>query len=189
MENLAFKNEDRYEMIDGKVVMMSPRPATNHGIISGNIYHIFRKYLQGKKCRAFMDGHELHLDEKNSLVPDAMIVCNKEMIKSDGIHGVPDLVVEVLSPSTAARDKGVKKDLYEKFGVKEYWIASPGDKSIEVHLLRNGKFDLDNIYTVYPDWQWSKMSEEEKAAAALSFRVSLYDDVVVDVREIFENVE
>lgn len=189
MENLAYREKDRFEIIDGKVVMMSPRPTTNHGVVAGNIYHIFREYLKGKKCRAFMDGHDLHLDEKNTLIPDAMIVCNKDIIKTDGIYGAPDLVVEVLSPSTAARDKGRKKDLYEKFGVKEYWIVSQSDKSVDVYLLDDGKFRLDNVYTVYPDWQWNKMTEEEKSAAALSLRVSLYDDFVVDVREIFENVQ
>ena len=189
METLALKDDDRYEMIDGKIVMMSPRPATNHNRIIRNLSILFGTYLKGKRCEAFGDGVDVHLDKKNTLIPDAMIICNRNIIKSDGIYGAPDLVVEVLSPSTAARDKGVKKDLYEKFGVKEYWIISQSDKSVDVYILENGKYKLDNVYTVYPDWQWAKMSEEEKAAAALSLHVSLYDDFVIDVREIFENVE
>jgi len=130
MENLAYKNEDRYEIIDGKVVMMSPRPATNHNRIIRNLSILFGIYLKGKRCEAFSDGVDVHLDKKYTLIPDAMIICNKNIIQDDGIHGVPDLVVEVLSPSTAARDKGIKKDLYEKFGVREYWIISQSDKSV-----------------------------------------------------------
>lgn len=189
MENLALKDDDRYEIIDGKVVMMSPRPAINHLRVIGNIYRMFSNYLRGKRCEAFADGADVHLDEKNTFIPDVMIVCNKDIIKGDGIYGAPDLVVEVLSPSSASRDKKRKKELYGKFGVKEYWIVSPGDKSVEVYLLQGDEFILDNVYTVFPEWQWRKMSEDEKAAAVLSFRVSLYDDLLIDVREIFENVE
>lgn len=99
------------------------------------------------------------------------------------------LIVEVLSPSTTKKDKGVKKALYKKHGVKEYWIISQGDKSIEVYLLQNGKYELDNVYTIYPDWQWVKMTDEEKADAALSLKVSLYDDLIIDIKEIFKNID
>lgn len=69
-----------------------------------------------------------------------MVVCNKDIIKKDGVHGVPDLIVEVISPSTAKKDKGYKKDLYETCGVKEYWLVDTDNRSIEVYLLK--KIDL-----------------------------------------------
>ena len=92
----------------------------------------------------------------------------------------------MLSPSTARNDKIVKKAIYEKYGVREYWIVSPADQSIEVHHLVDGAFRLVGVYNVYPDWQWGKMTEKEKAEAQLFVKVSLYDDFEVDIREVFE---
>lgn len=189
MENTIYKENPRYEIINGKTVMMSPSPATNHNKVITNITYLFKSYLRGKRCINFSDGVDVHFDEKNIVIPDAMIVCRKDIIKGDGIYGTPDLVVEVLSPSTATRDKKTKKALYEKYGVEEYWIVDPAGKSIEVYHLRNKKMDLDQVYAVYPDWQWCKMTEAEKAEAVLTLRVSLYDDFAIDIREIFENVE
>jgi len=192
MENLAYKEErkERREIIGGRIVMMSPRPAIKHASVIGSIYRIFANYLHGKKrCKTFIDGVDVHLDEKNVFVPDVMIVCNRDKIKGDGIYGAPDLIVEVLSPSTASRDRGIKKDAYEKAGVLEYWIVSPNEKMIEIYLLDSGKYRLDNVYMAYPDWQWEKMTEEEKAETTLLLRVSLYDDFVINIRDIFEDIE
>lgn len=189
MENLAYRDKDRFEVIDGKNIMMSPRPAINHLRVIGNIYRVFSIYLRGKRCEAFADGADVHLDEKNIVIPDAMIVCNKDIIKDDGIYGAPDLVVEVLSPSTATRDRKEKKALYEKVSVKEYWLVDAVGKSIEVHLLQNGKFELDRVCTIFPEWQWEKMTDDEKAQAVLTVRVSLYDDFEINIREVFENVK
>lgn len=189
MDNTVYQDKPRYETINGETIMMSPSPAVNHNTVITNLAKIFGVYLDGKHCRNFSDGVDVHLDEKNTVIPDAMIICNKDIIKSDGIYGAPDLVVEILSPATARRDKREKKSLYEKHGVKEYWIIDPVSKSIEVHLLQNGKYELDNVYAIYPDWQWAKMTEEEKANAALSLKVSLYDDLIIDIKEIFKNID
>lgn len=82
----------KYEMLNGKIVYMSPRPSTDHNKAIRNLTVIFGSYLKKNKYQLF----------------------------PDGVHGAPDLVVEILSPSTALNDKSYKKDLYEKFGVKEY---------------------------------------------------------------------
>lgn len=109
MDNLAYKDDYRIcEMIDGVIVMMSPRPAVEHSTASFNIANIFKNYLRGKTCRAFNDGVAVFLDDKNYYVPDAMIVCDRSKIKHDGIHGAPDLVVEVLSRGTYRNDRGKK---------------------------------------------------------------------------------
>ncbi|QPR69716.1 Uma2 family endonuclease [Lysinibacillus sp. FSL H8-0500] len=180
--------EPRYEIVSGQTIMMSPRPTLNHNIVITNLAVVFDKYLDGKKCRYFTDGVDVHLDEKNRVIPDSMIVCNPDIMKPNGIYGTPDLMVEVLSPSTARHDKIRKKALYEKHGVKEYWIIDPVAKSIEVYLLKDSKYDLDNVYTVIPDWDWSEMTEEEKAEVVLTFKVSLYDDFIIDIKDIFKNV-
>ena len=184
-----WEEKRRVEKIKGQTVMLSAMPAVNHNRVAGYIYHVFLGYLRGKRCEAFSDGVEVHLDEDNTFVPDAMIVCNKDIIKYNGIYGAPDLVVEVLSPSTASHDRGAKKDVYEKHGVKEYWIADPKSKSVEVYHLKDGRFVLDNVYTAYEEWEWEGLSEKEKEQAKLPLKVSLYDDFFIDVREIFERVQ
>lgn len=185
--NLAYQEESWDEMINGKLVMMSPRPSINHNRISGNIYTMFRNYLRGKTCEAFGDGVDLYLTEKDRFVPDGMIVCHRDFIQKDGIHGVPDLVVEVLSPSTARYDRGHKKDAYEAAEVREYWIVEPETKSVEVHLLKEGKFILDDIYSIYPDYLYEKMTDEEKSKVMTEFSCSLYDDFTISLDEIFYN--
>ncbi len=122
--------KQRSEMINRKTMMLSLRPVVNHNKIIVNLSILFGVYLKGKKCTNLSDGVDVHLEEKNRVLPDSMIICNQDIIKRDGVYGAPDLVIEVLSPSTAHRDKGDKKALYEKHGVKEYWIISPDEKSI-----------------------------------------------------------
>ena len=99
----------------------------------------------GKTCKAFNDGPDVYLTEEDRVIPDAMIICNKDIIKPNGIHGTPDLIAEVLSPSTAKKDRGYKKDLYERSGVKEYWIVAPTMRSIEAYLLTDGPFAIHSL--------------------------------------------
>ena len=187
--NLAYQDDNAIitEIIDGKEYLMSPRPAPKHMTVSTNIHHIFKRFLKGKRCRAFLEV-DAHLDEKNTLVPDVLIVCDRNKIKPNGIDGAPDLVVEVLSPATASRDKGIKKSVYERAGVQEYWIVDPESKSIDVYQLQDGRLEFIDAYLVYPDWEWERMTEEQRAVARLSVKVSLYDDLFVDVREVFEDI-
>lgn len=183
--NLAYQEQPREELLNGKIYMMSS-PTVNHSQIASNIYYAFRSYLKGKTCRAFNDGVDVYLTEKDRVIPDAMIVCNKNNIKLDGIHGAPDLVVEVLSPGTAKNDKGYKKDLYEKSGVKEYWIIDPVPRSIEVYLLTDGKFALDEVYALYPEGL--SVTEKEREETKKEIQISLYNDFCISLEEIFKDL-
>lgn len=187
--NLAYQDDfiakRREELIGGKVVMMSPRPSFNHNQVSYNIATLFAHYLRGKKCTPIADGMDLYLDEDNQFVPDFMVVCDPDKIKSDGVHGAPDLVVEVLSPSTMRNDKTHKKDVYARCGVQEYWIVDPVSKSLEIYRTNGTGFDLDDIYALHPDWELAKMSEEERAAVVTHFRCSLFDDLDISLEDIF----
>ena len=189
MDNTATYQDDHtiIEKINGQEVLMSPRPALAHSVVAGNISCIFLNFLRRKPCKAFMKP-DVFLDENNNFVPDVVIVCDKDKMKPNGIYGAPDLVVAVLSPSTATRDMGIKKDTYEKAGVKEYWIVDPLAKSIDVYHLKEGRLVLDHVYMVFPEWEWERMTAEDRAAARLSVKVSLYDDLIVDVREVFEDI-
>ncbi|MDE6887357.1 MAG: Uma2 family endonuclease [Eubacterium sp.] len=182
--NLAYQAEPWEEKLNGQIILMSPRPSVNHNQLVGNIYHIFRSYLKGKTCKAFTDGVDVFLTDKDNVIPDAMIVCNKDIIKPDGIHGAPDLVVEVLSPSTAKNDRGYKKDLYEAAGVKEYWIVDPTMRSIEAYLLSDKrKYVLDGFYGLFPDNP--SITELERQESKKEIPVSLYSDFRIPLEEIF----
>ena len=188
MNNLAYQEETWEELLDGKIVVMSPRPAVNHNIVILNIARIFGNFLTGKPCIVFSDGVDVYLTENDRVIPDVMIVCSRDIIRKSGIYGAPDLIVEVLSPSTAKKDKGYKKKLYERCGVKEYWIVDTDSRSIEVYLLKNGAFDLDEIYSIFPDYLIEKMTEEEKNNIIYEFKTSLYHDMTIRLEEVFEKV-
>jgi Uma2 family endonuclease len=167
---------------------MSPRPATNHNRVASNIYVIFNLYLRGKRCEPFADGYDLYLTERDHFIPDMMIVCDPDKVKDDGIYGAPDLVVEVLSPSTAKYDKGKKKEIYGRCGVREYWLVSPGDKSVEVYRTNGTELVFHDFYMLYPDWMLAKMTEKERAAVQTHFKCSLYDDLDISLEDIFRRV-
>ena len=183
--NLAYQEERREELIGGKVVMMSPRPRWNHMSVAGNIYNIFSNYLRGKKCTPIQDGFDLYWDYENRLVPDFMVVCDPEKIKSDGVHGAPDLVVEVLSPSTMRNDKTKKKDAYARCGVREYWLVSPEEKSVEIYRTNGAELILHDIYALHPDWQLAQMTHEERAAVVTHFQCSLFPDLEIPLADLF----
>lgn len=184
-ENLAYQEKRREELIGGEVVAMSPSPAWNHMAVSGNIYSIFHDYLKGKKCVPIPDGFDLHLSEKDIFIPDMMVVCDPDKIKSNGVYGAPDLVVEVFSPSTMRNDKTRKKDAYAQCGVREYWLVSPGEKAIEQYFLQDGQFVLHEIYVLYHDWTLAQLSDEERAAVKTKFKCSLYDDLEISLEDVF----
>jgi len=182
--NLAYREERREELIDGKIVAMSPA-STNHTFTSGNIYLIFGNYLHGKKCTPISDGSTVYLTDEDHFVPDMMVVCDPDKIKPDGIHGAPDLVVEVLSPSTAKNDRAHKKEVYAKCGVQEYWIVDPANKSVEVYRTNGIELVLHDVYALHPDWMLARMSEKERAAVVTHFKCGLFDDLDISLEDVF----
>ena len=186
-EAKAYEQEyGQYEIIDGKTVMMSPA-ATNHRRIQRNLSRIIGNYLLGKRCELFLE-EDVYFEDKSHFIPDLIIVCDKNKIKEFHVEGAPDLVVEVLSPSTAKNDIGHKKDVYEACGVKEYWIVSPGDKTVTQYQLRDGRFVLHEVYAVHPEVMLAKMREEERAAVITEFKCCLFDDLLIPVADIFDRV-
>ena len=188
MDNLAYQEDIWDELLDGRVVAMSPRPVVNHLIVTENISRIFAGFLKGKRCSSFGDGVDVYLTKKDRVIPDAVIVCNRDIIQKSGVHGVPDLIVEVLSPSTAVRDRGYKKKLYERCGVREYWIVDADSRSIEVYWLENAVYELSYVYSVFPDYLIEKMTEEEISGIIHEFKTSLFEDLTVRVEDVFEGM-
>ena len=178
--NLAYAYDCREELINGKVVAMSPA-ASNHNRIAGDIYGIFWSYLRGKKCEPFGDGEAVYLTEVDHFIPDFMVVCDPDKVKSNGVHGAPDLVVEVLSPGTTKNDRGRKMDVYGQCGVREYWIVIPNEKTVEQYIQDNGRLVLHDVYFIPPDYT----PEKELAEIAKEFQCSLFDDLDISLEDIF----
>ena len=173
-DNLTYQEDFLDEMINGEILLTSLRSTINHNRVCWKIFRAFGNQLEGKECEAFGAGMDVYLSEKDRVIPDVMIICSKDIIRDNGIYGTPDLVVEVLSPGTEKRDRGIKKNLYEICGVKEYWLANPEIKSVEVYLLIDQKFYLDEVYRIFPDY--IRLSETEKEQYKTNVKVSLYDD-------------
>ena len=181
MENNTIKEE----WFNGSV-MMSPRPQHNHMVIEGLIYILLQNYFKGKCTVAIEESLFLTKDNpreiKNDLeklrklvkgkgaelVPDVAVYCDKEQIFKRGFLGVPQLVVEVLSPSNQEDDTLTKREIYKKYGVDEYWIVSPMSKKVFVYNLVNGNYELSGEY---------KFLEKE-------IKSSRFNDLVIDMREI-----
>jgi Uma2 family endonuclease len=124
---------------------MSPAPTWRHQDISSELITKFRIFLKGKPCKAFHAPFDVILNpgEHDDIVvqPDLGIVCDKSKLENGkNCVGVPDMLVEILSPSTLQHDRFVKFNLYRKYGVKEYWIIDPEARYIEVFILKNGEY-------------------------------------------------
>lgn len=142
-----YPENEKWELIDG-IPYLQAQPSPLHQICAAQITSQFVVFLKGKPCKilpetaVFMD---LKPTEKNKfskkyVVPDILIICDENKIQNDGIYGVPDLIIEILSPSTAGVD-GVKKfNQYFTAGVKEYWIVDPANSLITVFTLKDGEY-------------------------------------------------
>ena len=181
----GYKEERKFEILGGVKYMMPP-PSTPHMDFSINTSTKLKNHFRGSQCRVFYE-HELFLGD-DRVKPDVMVVCNPEIIKYEGVFAAPDLIVEILSPSTSKRDRGYKFNLYEAHGVTEYWMGDVRNRTITVYMLDDGKYQLDNEYYIPDEYELKYMTDEEKAAVVYEFKTHLSDDLIIDIREIFENV-
>jgi len=192
---LEFIKPRRREIINGKVYFMAGT-STEHGDIVNNLIFIFRNFLKGKRCRVYGENINVKFDEESrEVLPDIKIVCNPSIIKKNGIEGTPDFIAEVLSTWTKTKDENEKKELYEKHGVKEYWIIDPKYKSIEVNLLKDGKFIKDYTYMKFDEEYIKETNEigsdyDKERIKVTTVKTSLFgDDLIIDIADIFENID
>jgi len=150
---LTWPDDFRCELIDGKVYMMSPAPLLTHQDTAGEMFRQAANALHGKSCRALIAPVDVRLptqaeaDESSDVVvqPDVLVVCDSSKLDRRGVRGAPDWVVEVLSPSTAGKDQIEKRRLYERHGVREYWLVHPTDRILTVYRLEHGEYGKPEI--------------------------------------------
>ena len=135
------KPGERYEIIYGEAYAMSA-PNSLHQEILMELASQFHTFLRGKPCRVYPAPFDVRVfyeeDESDDTVvqPDITIICDKEKRGEEGCRGAPDLVVEILSPSNTAIEMQRKFELYQKAGVREYWVVDPKNKELTVHLFK-----------------------------------------------------
>jgi Uma2 family endonuclease len=128
---------DRHELFNGELVV-SPSPAFAHQIISANIYSRLERFVQERGFgRAFYAPIDVMIAPNMVLIPDIIYIARDRLINPGGqtIDDPPDLVVEIISPGTRRRDLHVKRELYARFGVKEYWIVDPKERTVTALTL------------------------------------------------------
>ena len=152
---LAWDESERIELIEGIPVMMSP-PTRIHQKISGELYRQIANYLDGKKCEVYSAPFAVRLFEKATdrpenvttmVDPDISVICDSDKLDKYGCKGAPDLIIEVLSPSTQRHDRLVKYNLYQWAGVREYWLVDPQYQTVQVCLLEQGVYRVREVYS------------------------------------------
>ena len=152
---LAWPEQERAELIEGAPVLMAP-PSRVHQEIVSELIRQLGNYLDGKTCRAYPAPFGVRLFERagdrpenvdTMVEPDVSIVCDPSKLDELGCKGAPDMVAEVLSPSTQRHDRLVKYNLYQRAGVREYWIVDPENKTVQVSILEDGRYRLAEVYT------------------------------------------
>lgn len=143
-EYYKLEDDQRYEIIDGEL-LMAPAPDTWHQDWLGDLYSLVKAHVRKNKLgRLFIAPVDVVLDDENTVQPDLVFVAknNLRIIERRAVFGTPELLVELVSPSSVRRDRYQKMNLYARFGVKEYWIGDAANRSLEILTLRKGRYEL-----------------------------------------------
>jgi Uma2 family endonuclease len=149
----TWPDSERWELIDGVAYAMSPAPSRLHQDVVLGIGAQAFVFLKDHRCRAYVAPFDVRLPEGDAaddrietvVQPDIVVVCNPDKLDEAGCRGAPDWIVEVLSPSTALKDQTAKRDLYERHGVREYWLVHPTDRVLIGYRLEQGAYDKPSI--------------------------------------------
>lgn len=145
---LTWDESERIEIINGEAFMMAP-PSRAHQEILAELTRQFGNYLEGKRCKVYPAPFGVRLFEQDGespedvdtmVEPDISVVCDRNKLDDHGCKGAPDLVIEILSPSSLRHDRLVKLGLYQRAGVREYWIVNPDERTVQVFTLESGGF-------------------------------------------------
>ena len=165
----------RWELIEGVPYAMSPAPTWLHQELSFNIATQLHAFLKGKPCKVFTAPVDVRLNANDGddtvVQPDILVVCDRSKLDDKCCNGAPDMVVEILSPTSKRHDRIVKFQQYKKAGVREFWIVDPETKSVSAHILNNGEYTI-RVY-----------SGEDKAP------VHVLEGCTIDLSEVFTEDE
>ena len=141
----ATPDDERYELINGRLMMMGPAPNTKHQKVLGRLYRKLGAFTEKHALgEVYVAPYDVYLSDTNVVQPDLLFISRtrEDIVTEQNVRGAPDLVVEILSPSTAEKDLGEKHELYGKHGVLEYWIVDPVAETVAVHRQRVGRLEV-----------------------------------------------
>ena len=143
-EYRCWPDDQRWQIIDGAAHAM-PAPSLRHQAVVGRLFARLEQHLRGRPCRPFVAPTDVRLSEHDAVQPDILVVCNPDSITDTHIDGAPDVIVEILSPGTAALDLRQKKALYERAGVREYLVIDPLEHYAQRFLLGADGYDRGTV--------------------------------------------
>ncbi len=171
---LSWDENERIEIIDGEAFMMAT-PSRIHQEICFEIGRQLGNYLEGKQCKVYPAPFGVRLFEQDGdapenvdtmVEPDISVVCDRRKLDKQGCKGAPDLIIEVLSPSTQRHDQLVKLNLYQRAGVREYWIVDPENRTVRV-MIQAGDGNL-RTHEIYKQEEVAKVNVLEGCFIELS---------------------
>lgn len=147
-EYLQWPEGERWELVDGVAHAMGPAPARRHQVIVGELFRQIANALKGRECQVFVAPFDVRLPKGNEadeeidtvVQPDIVVVYDGNKLDERGCRGAPDWIIEVVSPSSESRDQILKRDLYQRVGVREYWIVRPEERQVIVYRLEAGAY-------------------------------------------------
>ncbi|WP_435355357.1 Uma2 family endonuclease [Emticicia sp. SJ17W-69] len=144
---LSWKFTERVELLKGYIARMSPAATSKHQEISSNLHFSLAYFLQKKTYKVIAAPFDVYLpsikgDGETVVQPDLCVICDTSKIKKQGCVGSPDLVIEVLSLGNSRKEMGIKYQIYEQAGVKEYSVVFPYEQVIQQYILQDGKFQI-----------------------------------------------
>lgn len=143
---LLWQFSERVELIKGYILKMSPAPSVAHQKVSMNLSSDMSIFFKKKPCSLFAAPFDVRLPIKSTkkdttvVQPDLCVICDESKLDKLGCNGVPDLIIEIISPKNSKHDVDTKFRLYQEAGVLEYWIVEPYDKLVLIYTLIDGKY-------------------------------------------------
>ena len=173
---LTWDDDERIELIYGYPMMMAPLVRA-HQKVSWKLHQQLANYLEGKTCevyaapfavRPFEEEGDRPEDVDTMVEPDITVVCDPKKLDDIGCKGAPDMIIEIISSSSRRHDRITKFNLYQRAGVREYWIVDPADKSVQVFLLEDGRYTAKDLFT-----------DED------TMKVNVLEDCVIELSRVF----
>jgi Uma2 family endonuclease len=172
---LTWNGDERWELIDGVPCAMTA-PLRSHQTVSSNLHRDLAVFLKDKPCQVYHAPFDVRLNADSAddtvVQPDLLVVCDSAKLDERGCTGAPDMVIEIMSPSTSRHDRLVKFQAYQKAGVREYWIIDPDTKTLQVNILDTDKGKY--VITMFGDTD--------------TVHVHVLDTCQIDLNDVFAGV-
>lgn len=180
----SWDDQEHWELINGEAWAMSPAPSRLHQAVLSRIFYALFDHFKEKNCEVYVAPFDVRLpdtpntktadDTEDTAIttvvqPDISVICDRKKLDDRGCVGAPDLVIEILSPSTAAKDLKIKRILYEQHGVQEYWLLHPTDK-------------IAMLYTLMKDCQYGKARVLDRNDVLTSDQ---FDQLQIELASVF----